>query len=417
MASPKPRLHARTRISTRESQLGLYLRDVAARAPLEREVELGLCRRLAEATRRYRLSVYGIPWVQKRVLGMWREARRNGRASSRMSDSFGVHAPEDRQRLERCLEELEAGAGRLTAAERADLLLDADLSHEILRRLHRELSWLRGLATGCPHSDLLERELGHSLREFESKMGAIDARHEEMSELRNELVESSLGLVLAQAAQFDHLGVPVEDLVQEGNAGLLRAAERFDWQRGVGFATYALWWIRHGVIRAVQNHSRTVRLPTHRYDDLRHFRGRQRKLEQELGRPPTREEIGSALGLDAAEVDELWRLQSTPLSVDARRPQDDSEGATSWVDVLDDPGASTAAEVVERSELLGRVLAEIATLPRRERRILLLRYGLGGETQTLREVGEEMSLSGERVRQLETTALERLRRRLMRTPA
>lgn len=330
-----------------------------------------------------------------------------------MSDSFGVHAPEDRDRLERCLETLEAAWQAGDETSHAHVLLEADLSHEILRRLHRELLWLGGLATDCPDSALLEKELGHPLPVFRERMRTIGETFERMSALKNELVESSLGLVVAQVAQFEHLGLPVADLVQEGNGGLLRAAERFDPCRGVVFATYALWWIRHGVIRAVQNHGRTVRLPTHQHDAVRDFRRRQQALEQELGRAATREEIAVALGIEPYELDELRRLQASPVSLDAELPGEEAGVTTSWLDVLCDPAALHAIDAIERADLLSRVLAEIAMLPPRERRILLLRYGLaGGATLSLREIGCELDLSGERVRQLEVTALDRLRRRL-----
>jgi RNA polymerase sigma factor (sigma-70 family) len=290
-----------------------------------------------------------------------------------MSDSFGVHAPEDRERLESCLEILESTWQCGDEVRLAQLLLDADLSHEILRRLHRELLWISSRMADCQDSDQLEKELGCLPWVFRQKMRTIAAAFDRMTRRRNELVESHLGLVLAQASQFERLGVPVADLVQEGNAGLLRAAERFDPSREVAFVTYALWWIRHGMIRAVQNHGRTVRLPTHRHEAVREFRKRERELERELGRPPRRGELARALGVEASKVDELQRVQAPVVSLDAHLPDGNAGTVGTWVDVLGDPKADTAIETVENTDQLGQVLEEIATLPPRERRILMLR--------------------------------------------
>jgi len=375
-----------------------------------------VCEGLCEATREFRLAVYRVPWVHRRVLAIWHTERQAGRASSRMSDSFGVHAPEDRERLQSCLETLESTWQCGDDVRLAQLLLDADLSHEVLRRLHRELLRLSSGMTGCQDSDALEKELGCAPQVFRQMMRTIAASFDRMTRRKNELVESHLGLVLAQASQFEHLGVPLADLVQEGNAGLLRASERFDPSRGVGFVTYALWWIRHGMIRAVQNHGRTVRLPTHRHEAVREFRKRERELERELGRPPRRGELARALGVEVSQIDELRRVQAPVVSLDAHLPEGDSGAAATWVDVLGDPNAGTAIETLESSDQMGHVLEEIATLPPRERRILMLRYGIGGEARSLREIGQDLCLSGERVRQLEISALDRLRRRFARKP-
>jgi len=240
-------------------------------------------------------------------------------------------------------------------------------------------------------------------------MTELEAVYEQMTELKNELVERNLGLVLRQAGQFEHLGLPPADLVQEGNAGLLRAAERFDPQRGVGFAAYALWWIRHSIVRAIQNHSRTVRLPSNQHDALRLFRRSVVSLERRLGREPTGDEIAEALGVSGNRVDDLRRLQASALSLDAKQG-DEEDAELRLVDLLADPGASSAIDALEEASVARSVLAEIAQLPERDQRILFARYGLDGSPpRSFREIGEDLSLSGERARQLEARAIERLR--------
>jgi RNA polymerase sigma factor (sigma-70 family) len=336
-----------------------------------------------------------------------------------MSDSFGKQAPEDRERLERCLEALEPEGGAPgAAADPVELLLEADLSHGILRALHRELRWLAdvvALSAGRAPGEarVLEKEVGLPLLAFRQRMGDVEATFDRMSGLRNELVEHNLGLVLAQVSQFQHLGLPVADLVQEGNAGLLRAAERFDPSRGVGFATYALWWIRHGCVRAVQNHARIVRLPTHQHDALRLLQRGRHTLEQDLGREPTVEEIASELSVAVRKVDELRCLHGSMTSLEAELQGGGAEPGLTLADVLCDPETPLAGEPIDQENLRRAVVRALAALPERERRILLLRYGLaGGPDRSLREIGIELSLSAERVRQLEKVAIGRLRRRL-----
>lgn len=413
-----PRFGRGRPVSNGSAPLAAYLRDVAERAPLEPEAQLLLTTELWAATRAFRRAVYGIPWVERRVLAMWREARESGRASHRMSDSFGKQAPEDRERLERCLEALESEGGGPGAADPVELLLEADLSHGILRALHRELRCLAGLAAlsaGREPGDarVLEKEVGLPLLAFRQRMGEVDATFDRMSGLKNELVEHNLGLVLAQVSQFQHLGLPVADLVQEGNAGLLRAAERFDPSRGVGFATYALWWIRHGCVRAVQNHARIVRLPTHQHDALRLLQRGRHTLEQGLGREPTVEEIASELSVAVRKVDELRCLHGSMTSLEAELQAGGAEPGLTLADVLCDPETPLAIEPIDQENLRRAVVRALAALPERERRILLLRYGLaGGPDRSLREIGIELDLSAERVRQLEAIAIGRLRRRL-----
>src|SRR4029453_7754579 len=185
-------------------------------------------------------------------------------------------------------------------------------------------------------------------------------------------------------------------LVQGGNAGLIRAVEKFDWRRGHKFSTYAVWWIRQALIRAIQNHSRTIRLPSHQHDALRAYAQARQRLRLEREGEPTSEEIAQAMGLTTAEVEELASLAPEMMSLDAEVAGRDSLRPRRLEEVLSDPDAPSALDDIERSRLADQARRGLSRLDDRERSILTWRFGLdGGEEHTLQEIGERLGLSRE----------------------
>ncbi|HEY5002415.1 MAG TPA: sigma-70 family RNA polymerase sigma factor [Ktedonobacteraceae bacterium] len=224
---------------------------------------------------------------------------------------------------------------------------------------------------------------------------------------RRKLIESNLRLVIAIARRYTSTGVPLIDLIQEGNLGLMRAAEKFDYQRGCHFGTYATWWIRQAVSRAAGEHSRLIHLPEHVATRLRKVRRIAAQLSQENGLDPLPEQIAAACNLDVNEVVDLLGVIEQPVSLDA--PIDD-EARYSLSDSLEDNTTPPPAETASQ-HLLGEELHRaLALLTPRERGVITLRYGIGdGHSRTLLEVGKELGISRERVRQLEVVALMKLR--------
>ena len=228
---------------------------------------------------------------------------------------------------------------------------------------------------------------------------------------RHQLIEANLRLVIAIARQYSHTGVPLLDLIQEGNLGLMRAAEKFDGQRGCRFGTYATWWIRQAVNRAAINQSRLIHLPEQVVWHLGKVRRVVAQFWQENGRDPQPEQIAQTSKIDLDEVIQLLGLIEQPISLD--RPVDD-EAHSSLADTLEDSAASTLDEITAQ-----RVLSEqaheqvhraLALLPPRERLVITLRYGISdGRSRTLLEVGKELGVTRERVRQLEAAAFKRMR--------
>lgn len=224
---------------------------------------------------------------------------------------------------------------------------------------------------------------------------------------RRTLIESNLRLVIAIARRYTSTGVPLIDLIQEGNLGLMRAAEKFDYRRGCHFGTYATWWIRQAVSRAAGEQSRLIHLPEHVATRLRKVRRIAAQLSQENGLDPLPEQIAEACNMDLNEVVDLLGIIEQPVSLDA--PVDD-EARYSLADTLEDSATPAPAETASQ-HLLGEELHHaLALLTPRERSVITLRYGIGdGRSRTLLEVGKELGISRERVRQLEVVALMKLR--------
>jgi RNA polymerase primary sigma factor len=270
---------------------------------------------------------------------------------------------------------------------KAQLDLKPDMTTDSLQLFLKDIGKVR-LLTAQEEVDLAKR----------IERGDLDAKQK--------MVESNLRLVVSIAKNYRNQGLPFLDLIQEGTLGLVRAAEKFDYRKGFKFSTYATWWIRQAIARALADKARTIRIPVHVVEKLNKIGRAERKLVTELGREPTADEIAEVTGIDPEEVDSIKRSAQAPVSLE--KPVGDEEESEFGQFIADERAESPyerAAEILTKEALR----EALENLSYRERRVLELRYGLGGEhPRTLDEVGRTFNVTRERIRQIENQSLKKL---------
>ena len=411
------------RVEPTANALAAYMRSIGSIPVLKTDAIVELAKIMETQRASFRQLLYAIPGTARYVLNRWEARRRAGLVTAALAagsrdggdKDWEAHIDRAMAKLEPAVVEREALWREPGSSERRREILDGEiqtcltdtgLAWGLITEIHKEFSALvqkpptvrsgearRTLGTGVPAArDILSR----STRALEI-----------LDEAKKTFITHNLKLVVKVAKDFRNMGVPYLDLIQEGNLGLIRAVEKFEWRHGFKFSTYAVYWIRQSLIRAVQNHSRTVRAPVHMYDHQLRYRHAMKDLNHRLRRAPTRMELAEALEVN---LETLERIEATMTPIASISSPVVGTDDLPLEDRLTDNDAPDPVDGIERRELNSELQRLMEGLDPRERRILKWRYCLkGSEAKSLAEIGRRIGRSGERVRQLETRALRKLR--------
>jgi RNA polymerase primary sigma factor len=253
----------------------------------------------------------------------------------------------------------------------------------------------------------LEARVGLARAEFRRRYARVQASEDTVREEKRFLMEANLRLVVSIAKRYMNRGLSFLDLIQEGNLGLMKAVDRFQFRRGFKFSTYATWWIRQAITRAIADHGRTIRLPVHVIESLNRLEKERKALRSEHGRDPSADDLAERLKMPVSKVRLLLDAQKTPYSLEMKIGEDEN---TELGDLLRDTSIRSPEEATLEGDLSNEVTRALAPLSDREKEVLRLRYGLGTDREyTLEEIGRRLSVTRERVRQIESRALQKVR--------
>ena len=247
--------------------------------------------------------------------------------------------------------------------------------------------------------------------EYELAQKIINGTEKEKKKAKDRMAESNMRLVVSIAKRYSGRGLDFLDLIQEGNTGLLRAVEKFDPDKGFKFSTYATWWIRQAITRAIADQARTIRIPVHMVETINKVLRTQRRLTQELNREPSTEEIAKAMGMEPEKIEYVMKIKQDIASLDASVGRDGEDDDSSLGDFIEDEDRISPEDSAATQLLKEQIASILQTLTDREQKIIKMRFGIGGgKSHTLEEVGAEFSVTRERIRQIEAKALAKLRK-------
>ncbi len=400
----------------------MYLKQMGSIPLLTREEEIALAKRIEEAEIKFAESLFKTYYARKQAIDMIKQVLADEiNAEDVIKDEL-----ERRGRLMKDLEKIlekvrhtRAGTD-ISAKSIAEFKLTSTINEEIvikiqeiidqIDRLERTLKTKKKLLNEAELKKQLAtaiKELGEPINDVKEQLREIKTRQSRFNKAKKLLVEANLRLVVSIAKKYINRGLSFLDLIQEGNMGLIRAVEKFEYKRGYKFSTYATWWIRQAITRSIADQARTIRIPVHMTETINKIIRISRVFVQEYGREPAAQEIAKEMRLPVTKVKEILKISQVPISL--QTPIGD-EGDTHFGDFIEDKKAVSPANATLHSMLKEEITSVLQTLDDRERKILELRFGIhDGTSRTLEEVGSEFNVTRERVRQIESKALRKLR--------